>query len=382
MPVTKKKGAIFAIYADSPVASNEAGTSQSVVSPTKRSLRQASSTLKSHPKSNSTLPPLSGSTGRKALSALQASAVKPQIGFSSVQPSDDKVNASAIDKPKVPINPKQSTTTTAISTSTNTTTTTTASSLKPSGSIRKSGSSKKTTASATSKRQFDAFPSPPDTAVSTFPQPDLPSQLGDKSASVVRFKENAASNASKSYESPMKRGKLSTPSSSTRDKENVAPSVLDSPASRTRSKTRRQAGSISSLSALGIHSPVQTLRPKNLRTDSENSENALSRAQCLVGPEMVGVRDETVLELRGLVGNGRGALSLKKGRALAGILGAGVDLGDAVEDHLGLTESHAGKSSKGRSEGKARWVAGDQPLADVSEAYGAAGEAPEGFAIQ
>ena len=102
---------------------------------------------------------------------------------------------------------------------------------------------------------------------------------------------------------------------------------------------------------------------------------------------MADLGEDTLEEVRTLVGSGRGALSLKKGRALAGILGSGVDLGDDETLDLGFgplvdVSSAPGSKSKSKSRGKGFWREGDGPLADVSEAYGAAGEAPEGFATQ
>lgn len=68
------------------------------------------------------------------------------------------------------------------------------------------------------------------------------------------------------------------------------------------------------------------------------------------------------MEVANLVGDGRGTLSLKKGRMLADILPGSSGLGPGMKG-----------SGKGRS------VLDDGVLADVTEAYGGTGTEPEGF---
>lgn len=77
----------------------------------------------------------------------------------------------------------------------------------------------------------------------------------------------------------------------------------------------------------------------------------------------------------GAVGDGRGTLTFKKGR----------QIGTYVNGR-GIEESSSSRSSKevvstpsSSKKGKGRSVTPDGPLVDVSEAYGASGDEPEGF---
>ncbi|CAD6584224.1 MAG: hypothetical protein TREMPRED_003773 [Tremellales sp. Tagirdzhanova-0007] len=267
MPVTKKKGAIFAIYADSPTQPSTFTSGSSTTrlrlssphSPTKRSIpRKALISIPPKPINGF---PISTS------SALKSSDVKstPRTRSPSVNPKPHRVRSSSTSHPPPPA-PR----------------------------------------TAPSKRQIEIFSSPSQPLSSI-----LPSQREPPSGT---------------HPSPAKRGRA-TPAKLREDKENQAPSsssIRDSPASRTRSKVRARADS--------------------------------------------------------LVGNGRETLTLKKGRALASLL-AGEEAGNSPGFASGGKSSrdvHVG-TWEGEGKSRRRSAKAVEPLADVSEAYGASGTEPLGF---
>ncbi|KAI9638580.1 uncharacterized protein MKK02DRAFT_31994 [Dioszegia hungarica] len=263
MPVTKKKGAIFAIYTDSPAKSTRSHTHNPSPSTTSAFTH------------TSTVSPTKKSTSRKALATVQAKSVGfPSDPLSKADKGKGRADAPI---PTLAENAIPSVNYKSLSRTTGPATT-------------------KRIPSTTSKRQFEIFraqsPSAP-------PSPTAPIP------------------SSRLAESPLKKTRA-TPRRSQLDDddmdlENVAP-VLDSPASRTRSRVR-------AASSAGLASPLAPLR-------------LASRAAG-----------------EALLGDGRGTLTLKKGRAMAKLMkGAEVGVGDV--------------------------------LGDVSEAYGAEGSAPAGFTTQ
>ena len=304
MPVTKKKGAIFAIYADSPTTGETSAAQKAPI----------------HPPSPTKSKGEASRAPRKALAPLQQGKTNP--------PTSHDDSHSIKGKPA----PKSNTT------------------LRPTHA--RTGSV---------KRPFDVrSPSP------TKESAGSSSAKHASSSSRVRF-EGGSKTSRQIRESPAKktRPSVSTPRSSrrydTKNKENLPP-TNDSPASRTRSKTRAvhgTRGSISSLSAIAITSPLQPIRFGHT-----------------IGGE-TGDKD-AVEGVASLVGNGRGALSLKKGRELASILGSSLEVGEEASETLFKAEGSS-KNAKGTPKGKGLAVKADGPLADVSEAYGASGEEPEGF---
>jgi len=272
MPITNKKGAIFAIYADSPSH------------PTTSSSRLAT-------QSDS---PVKRPTSRKALTAIQPKVIK---GFPSSSAKSDS-------------NEKGKTTPKSSSTSVN---------PKPVQPRVSSASRRQVPVppprSAPSKRQLEIFSS------SSVSSPPLVSHPSPSAAS------RPAANGS-SAETPAKRGRL-TPVQSRVDKENQPPlSASDSPASRTRARTRARADS--------------------------------------------------------LVGDERGTLTLRKGRAIATLLAEENAAGSSMSITgivVGFEQRSPETSGRRRSEGKGKGGSGLEvrPLADVSEAYGASGAEPEGF---
>ncbi|KAK1924744.1 hypothetical protein DB88DRAFT_539550 [Papiliotrema laurentii] len=204
MPVTKKKGAIFAIYADSP--SRPTGASSiSKLRPTSTSIN-----ADAHATASSSSPTKKSSIAtRRPLTSLQPTKTRSSapagLSGSKFKVFDDSAKIS----PDV-----QDTKVSKSKSSTNATTT-----AKPS--LSSSTKPKRTplAAATKAKRQFEIFsdPSPAPPVVASAP------------------------NSSKDT-SPLKRSRL-TPrkKQSEEDKENAAPTLSDSPASRTRSKTASQA---------------------------------------------------------------------------------------------------------------------------------------------
>jgi hypothetical protein len=88
--------------------------------------------------------------------------------------------------------------------------------------------------------------------------------------------------------------------------------------------------------------------------------------------------DKRILQFWGLVGavgDGRGTLTFKKGRQ-AGTYINGRDVEEGSSSRSSKEIVSTPSSSK---KGKGRSVTPDGPLVDVSEAYGASGDEPEGF---
>lgn len=362
MPVTKKKGAIFAIYADSPLPSSHDSKStllSSARSPTKRTT----------------------TTTRKALSAVIAKPLSitsrdtikgkgKQVDEVVNQPSikSDAVNAKSVVETK----------------------------SKTRSVTRLSGSGKV----VPTKRQFEVFSSPSvahssstTTAASASLRPSLntpapkaqpappPSQAQhDGIDSPAKRLRSSPRNTTKTQPPPRTPGKAII----TDDKENVPlTSTLDSPASRTRSKSRVRAhpgsGSISSLAQLqlAVHSPVRrSPRHSTSINISTHTDTTTNRVNLGLSAAILNEHCSPTAPRADLVGDGRGTLTFKKGRGVAFALGLG------ESDQTGELEPGHPKHKrvvKSEKKGKGFSVLADGPLVDVSEAYGASGEEPAGF---
>lgn len=79
--------------------------------------------------------------------------------------------------------------------------------------------------------------------------------------------------------------------------------------------------------------------------------------------------------LVGAVGDGRGTLTFKKGRQV----GTYVNGRDIEEGSSSRSSKEVVSTPSSSKKGKGRSVTPDGPLVDVSEAYGASGDEPEGF---
>ncbi|WWC61253.1 uncharacterized protein I303_103834 [Kwoniella dejecticola CBS 10117] len=410
MPVTKKKGTLFAIYADTPDKSSSSASSSS------------SSSLSSKPaKTVPTSPSKRTSSGsRKALGSLQPKAIdRSTSSTSSISKGKviDSDNAKSRDLPpkSKPIDvahksqklshhsqsvsaPNKTRTKSSLaifndenSTSTKSTSTSTSTSRKlpiPTTSLKPFSSF----ASASSPKTRRSAPTPlaPSHNQPTKRTRDLLSPLpiidhpsNPTSRASPRAKESIENRLDDPSESPLKRNKLtptthvptstsiSTPSrvrrvqvnngSDEKDKENIPLPIFspegDSPASRTRSKIR-------ALTLSSGHSPLSTGR----------TATGSNRAQAQARRE--------VDRFGNLIGDGRHAFTLKKGREVSGLLQE--DLHETLENSIkALQPSPTKKSGRGKATATASAIKEIEMLGDVSEAYGAVrGNEPEGFKTQ
>ncbi|EIW69552.1 hypothetical protein M231_04414 [Tremella mesenterica] len=276
MPITKAKGAIFSIYADSPIRAPTSSSSSSIT-------RQPSKNVKSE-------------VPRKALASLQPSSRK---GF----PSSSSTNIEKVKIDKNDSDPKKQ--------------------GVPGPILLKSKQNV--------KRQHDVL-SP------TTPKPtDEKHRLGPKRRKSVSGKENVPvvpTPETRTTRSIVEQGK----GDGTRDRET---GLLDSPAGRTRSKTRHSTNiSISNLTSITISSPSRVSRRATVNSTLIDRVGMPTSTRHL--PE---------IEISGSCHTNEGNRS----------------------------ELTLQASGKGKVKGKGLAVKGDGPLADVSEAYGATGEEPEGF---
>lgn len=295
MPVTKKRGAIFAIYADSPVKTPpRAGAS---AAPGKSAQLSARATALSGSPSK-----LHTAVPRRALAAIQPSRLQVLIP----EPSANGENAK-IAKPEKSGKNANHERGALIEKSSKI-------SVPP---LRTSSALKSTSSKTVSKRQFEIFtpPSPEAKPSALSPSPKRP-------AAVVRPAAKSAASGSKPPPSPPKRLRCGPSEDKNEEegqddfKENCPPiSGVDSPASRTRSRTTAPA--------------LAQSRPRHSKA-----------------PVMRDLQAEDVLrEGQPFVGDGRGTLSLKKGRSAAGVLARAL------------------------------------PLSDISRQYGATGIEPQGFKV-
>ncbi|WRT67002.1 uncharacterized protein IL334_003968 [Kwoniella shivajii] len=396
MPVTKKKGTLFAIYADSPDRSQSQPQSQSSSSSTHS--KQVGNIPKSPTQRSST-----GTNSRKALSLLQPKAVSSVSSDRSSDFKSKKFDLYDDQSEDVPLKTKSVTSeenSSALKTKSRLITTTIANSTKsqtttlnqPINPKFKSKSSITVFSDENSRSSSTLIPTRRTASAPLAVQPRLQPQLQpqpqsqSQSQSIKRSRDllsplpilsapatKATATTSKvrsqvqaevredPSESPAKRTRaaLSTPSraktGSSRtepevrisDKENIPvpyspggeiDSINDSPATRTRSK----------------------LRALNLSTQTSS-------------PLRSNMRSEAVSRVERLVGDGRGTLTLKKGRELAMLLGDE----DTEREIKALKGSPESKKTRGKG------ITVEVPmLSDVSEAYGAEGYEPEGFKTQ
>ena len=298
MPVTKKRGAIFAIYADSPqhgvsVAQKNGPTpSQLSSSPTKRL-----------------------SQPRKALASLQPTAKLVSASAMKGKPSEGKAELGK---------PRQMTKATApaVESLSSTQACLTAPSTSGSKRIVKSGS----------KRSIEVFADSPKSSSIHLP---------------------LVSPAKKTRSSPRK----------VTDKENVEPGS-DSPAGRTRSKTRVYPG------------------------PHENETPVKERSRRVLGEK--GERIERISGLSSKSGNleslsGLGEMGLGKGlgvKRTIKVLGEKRGLSAGAAMPMSGKTLDRGDSAKGLKKGRSITVFADDVLCDVSEAYGAVADEPVGFKTQ
>ncbi|OCF55276.1 hypothetical protein L486_07389 [Kwoniella mangroviensis CBS 10435] len=385
MPITKKKGTLFAIYADTPERPSSS-TSSSSSSPSTKINNQPKS-----PSKKSSSSSLASNGTRKALGTLQPKALDRSttlIGSNGKDKTKTKSESSARSKlvytdpvGDVPI--KQTKSTSDIPLKSKSTTTQNQSRTKSSINVFNDENSISTSTSTSSKRTKPlSGPSSPKTRKSA-PTPLAPSQPIKRSRDLLSplpiiapptsIKASSGSgNAAIARvddpsESPAKRNRIALESTSTststpvrvgrkdkeiemEDKENIpvgmgySPITSDSPASRTRSKIRALT--------LSRGSPLRAERTTTVRK---------------------------VKRVERLIGDGRGTLTLKKGRELSDLVNAE---GEGENGSLENAIKSIKPSPTKRSNGKGVEVE-VQMLGDVSEAYGAdRGVEPEGFKTQ
>ncbi|WVR05061.1 hypothetical protein IAU60_002073 [Kwoniella sp. DSM 27419] len=416
MPVTKKKGAIFAIYADSPVRGGEVPESRQTVA----KLRTIQPPVKAEP----------GSTRRKALTSLHPVPVARPLGTRDAGLSgaksnilSDKVAAADVQGGKGQLGEVSKAQKTA----------------KP---ISNAGQGENTSrVTSRGKSAFSVFSDHPsreeksitnglDTAHSTVersarkplsgPHPILglapPAQPTKRTRDLLSPLPIVPRGHSHTHHSASATAHVRPADT----EDDAHPSIGQSPAKRTKPSPRQ---------------PLQTQRTHTQRTDKENLPpcptspddlggspatrtrskiRALSLAESPSGPSPLRVRSSittsatfgaapsadagsTMRRTGRLLGDGRGTLTLKKGRELATLMNdswaeerAG-DI-DAAPRLKGMTASLGSEPSvKGQRQSKktsepvfglAHRVRPDGALADVSEAYGANGEEPSGFRTQ
>nr|XP_019013432.1 uncharacterized protein I206_01499 [Kwoniella pini CBS 10737]OCF52213.1 hypothetical protein I206_01499 [Kwoniella pini CBS 10737] len=370
MPVTKKKGSLFAIYADTPDKSSSSASSSS-----------SSLSIKTSKTGTTSPSKRSSSSSRKALTSLQPKALestktenkgksvslqdensKSKISTSDLLPLKSKLSeftnkshthshsAPTKNRTKSSIQIFNDENSISVKTSRKIPTTTLKSSINTITSSPKSRKSAPTPLATShnqsTKRTRDLL--------SPLPILDVSSSSG---ASHPRPKDKFENRLNDLNESPLKRNKIS-PSQSRNtiqqgieinDKENIPPvfspdSSNDSPASRTRSKIR-------SLTLSSGQSPLSS------RIQSSRKE---------------------INKFGELIGDGKSTLTLKKGRELSGLLQQ--DLDQNLENTIKILQpSPTKKSGKSTS----TTIKDIDMLGDVSEAYGAErNNEPEGFKTQ
>ncbi|WVF72322.1 hypothetical protein IAT40_007135 [Kwoniella sp. CBS 6097] len=453
MPVTKKKGAIFAIYADSPLRGSSPPPSKSASSSSFKAASAPKSPSKRSALGNNKTGVVGTGSTRTVLSSLQPKAVKPSSA-SSLSQSSGKARSAQLTLEDGPLKLKSTISTTTITNKPTVTTqsksqikvfadepstkakTRTKSSIsvfsdentataststlsatqhaKPSSSLTKGRSAlgvkadpqtqtkpRRTASSAlaplqpqslgagtstASKRSRDLLSPLPILAPTTSSTSQIVATGTSSSNSAAtrpaetRVTQTEVTDVDLIGESPAKRNRTSintTPLRTSRvgvirttvdDKENVPPTTttstttdmwglpgtpddLDgSPATRTRSKIRALtiSGSPRGVGVgAGAGSPL-----RSSRVGLANRER----------------------RIESLVGDGRGTLTLKKGRELAMLMSNGNGNGNGN----GENEGHGVE----KKYGKGAAVRADGALVDVSEAYGASGDEPEGFRSQ
>ncbi|WWD10283.1 hypothetical protein V865_008418 [Kwoniella europaea PYCC6329] len=381
MPITKKKGTLFAIYADTPERPSSSTSSSSSSLSTKINNQPKSPSKKSSSSS------LASNGTRKALGTLQPKALDrstTSIGSNGKDKTKTKFESSAKSKlvytdpvGDVPI--KQTKSTSDIPLKSKYSTTQNQPRTKSTINVFNDENSISTSRSTSKRTKPLSGPSSPKTRKSA-PTPLAPSQPIKRSRDLLSplpiVAPTSSTQASSSSgnaviarvddpsESPAKRNRIGLESTSTststpvrvgrkdketemEDKENIpvgmgySPITSDSPASRTRSKIRALT-----LSSTSGGSP--------LRAETTTTVRKVKRVERLIG-------------------DGRGTLTLKKGRELS-------DLVNAKGENASL--ENAIKSIKPSPTKKGVEVE-VQMLGDVSEAYGAdRGVEPEGFRTQ
>lgn len=235
MPVTKKRGAIFAIYADSPVQN----TASAYTAPTKIT----------EPSATKTASPTKRSSTRQALTALQPKA--PSTKLSSDASLKQKLSEKDVvtEKGKVGLKAGLEARQTSIQRSSLV--------LAPSTKAPRAASS--AARKTISKKAFEVYQEPTESAI--------PSRITAEPASALSVRAPSKSEIANPKVSPAKRGRtVSTPKKEAvpvneEDKENKP--VVDSPASRTRSKTRIFTGATRPLSDVFVDkasSPLKTVK--------------------------------------------------------------------------------------------------------------------------
>ncbi|WVQ78223.1 hypothetical protein IAT38_000306 [Cryptococcus sp. DSM 104549] len=377
MPVTKKKGAIFGIYTDSPDrAATSSSSKPAPRSPSKRTLASSTSTTSTRRVLSSLQP--------RPVSSASSSASHPNIGMKGKPLS----SAGSLKGKDVPLKGKSTLeiySDPAESKPRSTSRASSSNGAQPGGKpLRRAPTPLAPLSLAppsqplSTKRSRDLLSPLPifaDPKENTAVRPTTRSASGQSPAKRGRHTPSTSLSAggagggasSRTFDSPVTRrmaalsaaaaakSSSSSSSSTPRDKENVAPSagLEGSPATRTRSKVRSQDIN------LGF-----TLSPLRLGDTPQGRRRS---------------------EVERLVGDGLGI----SGRVLSG---SGAGSGSGSRRHTGMGAGDDGGSPKGAGakgegkimagKGKGMMVLPDGALADVSEAYGARGDAPEGFASQ
>ncbi|WVW83241.1 hypothetical protein I302_105260 [Kwoniella bestiolae CBS 10118] len=360
MPVTKKKGTLFAIYADTPDRPASASSSSSSLSTKANPL----------PKSPSKKTSSSGNGSRKALGSLQPKAIDRSISSTS----SVKGKSSEASKPRSKlvyedssentIKQVKSTSDIPLKSKTNQPRVKSYTSVfqdenASSSSIQLTSSRSTTKTSVGPSRKSAPTPLAPSQPIKRSRDLLSPLPITAPTTSTKTTSTTTIVRTDDPSESPAKRNRITVESTSTPvrvgrkeviadDKENVppppdySPITSDSPASRTRSKIRALTLSTSGGSPL-----------RSRRNDTDT--------------------DRRVGRVEKLVGDGRGTLSLKKGRELSNLIN---DRSTEEEIRTFKPSPIKGKSTKGVE-------VEVEMLGDVSEAYGAErGNEPEGFKSQ
>ncbi|RSH91213.1 hypothetical protein EHS25_009512 [Saitozyma podzolica] len=225
MPVTKKKGAIFAIYADSP-GRDPSGPSDA----TNPELRSRSPSKRPSAGGVPGQTVQTGQASRKALSSVQPRSIGfPSAPSSALKPKSTTADGNTALDSDFPLKPTPKPVGAVGSTN-----------PKPLATSRRSNPPPPPK-TAPSKRQLEIFSSP------SAPQPQPQQQSITSSRPIPPTSHTTSTGASTSAfsstshqpVSPAKRTRSSPTTAEVQyDKENHPPSALDSPASRTRSRTR------------------------------------------------------------------------------------------------------------------------------------------------
>nr|XP_031858366.1 uncharacterized protein CI109_006242 [Kwoniella shandongensis]KAA5525438.1 hypothetical protein CI109_006242 [Kwoniella shandongensis] len=360
MPVTKKKGAIFAIYADSPDRAAPSTTSSSSSSSAAASSSTSKAKLVKGSSGTGTSPTKRSSTQRKALSSLQPRAITStsttslrSTGKYDINTLKQTKNDFVVDGKVDQLKSKSKSKLQIFSDDAPLGTTKTSTKHTSSRKLQPLSLSQSTLSTKRTRDLLSPLPIDPAPRVRTKDQDSLQKEDGTS----TRQSQNQSQRATNG-ESPLKRNRT-TPSTThlhlspaaaaaaaagggVFDKENVPPSD-GSPATRTRSRTSSLASSTTTITLSPLRFTNTT--PQQRRVES-------------------------------LLGDGRGTLTLKKGRELARIMDS---------ETFGMTTTTVFASTEEKStgpKGKGLGVKADGALVDVSEAYGAGGDEPEGFKTQ